>query len=99
MSRQLAAIGGTDYTLTGDGTLNAAATEYCGFLADRDALAVAWLTIESNNATEAGATIPSTIDEIATEIKCLAQFPDWKLMLMELLLRCELGRAESYPQT
>lgn len=98
MAKQLDAIGGTDYTDFTDGTLNEAATAYCGLLADRDALAVAWLVIESNNATAAGATIPSDIQDIATAIKCLANFPDFKLLTMELLLRCELGRAKAYPQ-
>jgi len=99
MAKQLAAIGGTDFTDFTDETLNAATTEYCGLLADRDALAVAWLTIEYNNAVEAGATIPSDIDDVAAAIKCLKNFPDWKLQLMEVLLRCQLGRSESYPQT
>lgn len=93
MSQQLAAIGGTAYTLGPDGTLNTAATAYCGLMADRDIMNVAWLVIESNNATAAGATIPSTIDGIATAIKCLETFPRWKLDLMELLLRCELGQS------
>lgn len=99
MALQLAAIGGTDYTDFTDDTLNEAATAYCGLLKDRDALAVAWLVIEANNAEEAGATVPSDIQDIAEAIKCLKNYPDWKLQLMELLLRCELGRAEDYPQT
>jgi hypothetical protein len=99
MSLQLSAIGGTDYTDFSDGTLNAAATEYCGLLEDRDALAVSWLVIEANNAAEAGAVVPSDINDVAAAIKCLKNFPDWKLQLMELLLRCQLGRADSYPQT
>ncbi len=98
MSLQLAAIGGTAYTLGPAGTLNTAATAYCGLLTDRDMINVAWLVIESRNAAEAGATVPSTIDGIATAIKCLDTFPDWKLDQMELLLRCQLGRADGYPQ-
>ena len=96
MMQQLTAIGGTAYTAA---TLNTAATEYCGLNADRDLINVAWLVIEVNNAREAGATISEDIQVIAEAIKCLENYPDWKLMLMELLLRCELGRAESYPQT
>lgn len=99
MSKQLAAIGGTAYTLGPAGTLNTAAQGYCGLLQERDALAVSWLVIEKNNAVEAGATISSSNATLADEIKCLNNFPDWKLTLMELLLRCELGRAQAYPQT
>lgn len=96
MMQQLTSIGGTAYTAT---TLNTAATEFCGLQADRNLLNLAWIVIEVNNAREAGATISEDIQTIAEEIKCLKNFPEWKLTLMELLLRCELGRAEGYPQT
>lgn len=98
MSRQLAAIGGTNYTLTSTGTLNEAATAFCGLQADRKLLNRAWTVIEINNAREAGATISEDPDVLAENIECLENFPDWKLNLMELLLRCQLGRADGYPQ-
>lgn len=90
MMQQLAAIGGTAYT---EATLNAAATEYCGLNADRDLINLAWIVIEVNNAREAGATISEDIQAIAEAIKCLKNYPAWKLTLMELLLRCELGQS------
>ncbi len=99
MSRQLAAIGGTNYTLGPSGTLNTASNEYCALSSNPDQINVAWITIEMNNAQEAGAAIDTDVQDLAASIKCLEQFPDWKLQLMELLLRCELGRADSYPQT
>lgn len=98
MAKQLAAIGGTDYTLGHDGTLNTTAQGYCGLLPDRDLMAVAWIVIEYNNAVEAGASVSADPQTLADEIKCLEDFPDWKLTLMELLLRCELGRSSPYPQ-
>jgi len=99
MSRQLAAIGGTNYTLGPSGTLNTAAVEYCALSSNPDQLNVAWITLEMNNALEAGATFETDKNSLSEEIRCLEQFPDWKLLLMELLLRCQLGRADSYPQT
>jgi hypothetical protein len=97
MAQQLAAIGGTDYTTFTDGTLNEAANAFR--LLNLDEMAVSWIVLEINNAVEAGATISADPQTLATEIQPLAAYPDWKLKLMELLLRCELGRAESYPQT
>lgn len=98
MAKQLAANGGTDYTagLGPSGSLNSAAAAYDRMTSDQ--LDVAFVTIESNNATSAGATISSNIQTLASEIACLDNFDMETLRRMELLLRCELGRGADYPQ-
>lgn len=96
MSRQLAAIGGTDYTLGPDGTLNDAVA--CLVDLDKNQVTLANMVVENNNAVAAGADIPSDIQEIAEAIKCLENFEDNVLLRMQLHLRCSLGRAMDYPQ-
>lgn len=96
MSQQLAAIGGTAYTLGPAGTLNTAAAAYSTM--NEEERDVARLVIEYNNAVEAGASITATQAALATSIACLENFTEPQLEAMELVLRCELGRAKAYPQ-
>lgn len=96
MSLQLTAIGGTAYTLGPAGTLNTAAAAYSTM--NEEERDVARLVIESNNATAAGASVPATNVLLAAAIACLDNFTEPQLEAMELVLRCELGRAKAYPQ-
>ena len=94
--KQLAAIGGTDYSSAIPTLAAAANTLTCGFKpADFEA---AKLVIASNNATAAGATLPSTQAALAEAVRCLEKYTPYQLRQMELLLYCALGRGKAYPQ-
>jgi len=93
---QLAAILGTDYS-SAIGTLNTDSnTLTCGFQPDN--FASAELVIAANNATSAGATVPSTKAALAAAVKCLEDYTPAQLKAMKLLLYCKLGRAKNYTQ-
>lgn len=100
MAKELAALGGTDYTSTANlgpsGTLNTAAAAFNTMTPQQ--LALSYLTVFKNNAVAAGATIASDIDDIAAAIKCLDNFDEKVLEQMELLLTCKLGVHKTYPQ-
>lgn len=93
---QLAAIGGTDYS-SAIATMNVDANSLsCGFKPDD--FAAAELVIASNNATAAGASVPSTKATLAAAVKCLENYTPEQLRQMQLLLYCKLGQAKAYPQ-
>lgn len=93
---QLAAIGGTDYSADIPGMNVDANSLTCGFQPDN--WSSAELVIASNNATAAGASVPSTKDTLATAVRCLDNYTDEQLKAMQLLLYCKLGRGKAYPQ-
>lgn len=97
-AQELAAIGGEDYTeeLGPSGTLNADAAEYKTLLPWQ--IDMAMLTVLTNNAEAAGATISDDIQVIAQEIECLKNFDSKTLDQMNLLLTCQLGVHKDYPQ-
>jgi hypothetical protein len=96
MAAQLKAIGGTDYTTSLSTTLMTDAR--ClhdltpGLL---DAIAI---VIEENNANSAGAALSTNIQTLMQSIKCLKNVPEDWMFIMELYLRCQLGRGKAYPQ-
>lgn len=93
---QLQAIGGVDYRAIINALFVDANTLACGFLpADFDASQV---VIAVNNATSAGATIPSTSAAIADAVKCYEKFDNYDLRQANLLLDCLIGRGKTYPQ-
>lgn len=95
---QLAAIGGTSYTLVSGGTLEAASICYRDFANPFQPPSPYQLAIAYNNAVSAGAAPASTKDTIAAAIACLKNFPYADLAAMQLQLYCALGRAKAYPQ-
>lgn len=95
---QLAAIGGTSYTLVSGGTLIAAAICYRDFQIPFSSPSPYQLAIAYNNAVSAGASPAATQALLATAIACLANFPTADLTAMQLQLYCSLGRAKAYPQ-
>jgi len=93
---QLAAIGGTNY-LEAISTLNTDANSLsCGFKPDD--FDGAELAIAQNNASSAGAFLPTTDTALAAAVKCLEDYSDHQLKQMQLLLYCKLGIGKSYPQ-
>lgn len=97
-SLQLAAIGGTAYTLGSGGTLSADSICYRDFQSPFYAPTPYQLAVAYNNALAAGAAPASTNDTLATAIACLHNFPNADLTAMQLQLYCALGRAKAYPQ-
>jgi hypothetical protein len=95
---ELAAIGGTDYTaeLGPGGDLNADAIEFNRMTSLE--LELSELVVAANNATSAGATVSSDIQELANAIKCLKNFDMRTLANMQLLVDCQLGVHKAYPQ-
>lgn len=93
---QLAAIGGTDYTSIPNTLFVDANNLSCGFQPDDFIAAI--IRIAENNATAAGASVPSGGAAVADAIKCYKKFDDFQLKQANLLLDCLLGRAKSYPQ-
>jgi len=95
---ELAAIGGTDYSAALKTTLQSDTA--CPPI-DDDAMLAALINIQFNNATEAGATVPETIQTKIAAAACLQYVPGGveRLKRIALLLTCKLGRHESYPQT
>ena len=96
MASQLKAIGGTDYTSALSTTLvtdsDCLKTLYPG---ERDAVR---LVIEENNANSAGAALSTSINTLMKAIACLQNVDANTMEVMEIYLRCQLGRAKSYPQ-
>jgi len=93
---QLQAIGGTDYRAAVNTLFVDANTLTCGFQpSDFDG---AKLVIAANNATSAGASVPSTRATLADAAKCYESFSDFQLKQANVLLDCLLGRGKSYPQ-
>lgn len=97
-SLQLAANGGTSYTLGSGGTLEAAAICYRDFANPFQPPSPYQLAIAYANSVSAGATPADTRDEMAAAIACLKNFPEADLAAMQLQLYCELGRNADYPQ-
>lgn len=98
-SIELAAIGGTNYTLGSGGTLSLASV--CLKQLENQVFRAPSpyeVFIQSNNATSAGASIPADPTAYAAAIACLKNFPEQDLAAMQLQLLCELGRHKSYPQ-
>ena len=96
MALELAAIGGTTYTLTPQGTLAAAAKQYLRFMPNN--FANSQLVIDYNNAVSAGASPASTQATLQTAIKCIEIQGPLMMECMILELLCELGRHKAYPQ-
>ena len=94
---ELAALGGEDYT---DELDNGALVEDAACLntLDPQQKELALLLVQRNNADDAGATVPSTQDGLASAIACLKNQPPAMLDAMLLLVQCQLGRHAAYPQ-
>lgn len=96
---ELAANGGTSYTLGSGGTLEAAAICYRDFDDNIfQAPTPCALLIAYNNAVSAGAAPASTQALLATAIACNKNFPEADLAAQMLQLECALGRHADYPQ-
>ena len=93
MAKQLAAVGGEDYTADLAALNTDADTLTCGM--QPDDLDSSELVIEYNNAVAAGASVNTNKDSLAADVKCLEDYPPHVLRHMELLLRCALGEAAS----
>jgi hypothetical protein len=95
---ELAALGGEDYTaeLGPDGTL--AVDSQCLAVLTPAQREEALLVIARGNAEDAGATVPTDNDGLATGIACLQNQPIAMLDAMFVKLTCELGRHAAYPQ-
>jgi hypothetical protein len=97
MALELAAIGGTDYTADLP-SLITASEDLAGFMTE-DQITAANISICYANAVEAGATVPAAIGDKLAAVKEMVLYDDERLRKACTLLRCKLGRAESYPQT
>lgn len=98
-SLELAAMGGTNYTLVSGGTLSLASV--CLRQLENQVFHAATpyeLFINANNATAAGASVPDNVTDLAAAIACLKNFPEQDLAAMQLQLLCELGVHKAYPQ-
>ena len=92
-SLELAAVGGTSYTLGSGGTLEAAARCLTGLTGNPFvAPSVYYLEIHYNNAVAAGASPASTPATLATAIACNANFSEADLAAQMLHLTCSLGK-------
>lgn len=91
MAKQLAAVGGNDYTADIEGLNTDANTMTCGMSSNDKKTAE--IVIEKNNAVAAGAAISSDKDTLAGDVKCLDNYSDTVLENMILTLRCQLGEA------
>ncbi len=98
-SLELAANGGTAYTLGSGGTLEAASVCYQDFDDNPFQVpSVYALLIAYNNAVSAGAVPAATQAELAAAIACNQNFPTASLAAQQLQLTCALGRGADYPQ-
>lgn len=95
---ELAALGGEDYTgeLGPDGAL--VEDSACNNTLNPYQKELALLLVNQNNASDAGATVPSTNSGLAEAIACLKNQPPAMLDAMLLLVQCQLGRHAAYPQ-
>lgn len=94
-SLELAANGGTSYTLGVNGTLLAAAKDYNTMTEDQ--ISVANVVIAYNNAVSAGAAPASTIQGLQEAIKCIELFGPRMMEQMKLVLECQLGKHAAPP--
>lgn len=95
MVKELAAIGGTDYSNALTTTLISDAVTLARTM-NLSERRLAIMTIYKNNAVAAGASIPSNSNTLRDNVKCLVNYPDLKSV--ELLLLCKLGVHKAYPQ-
>lgn len=97
MALELNALGGTNYTNSLSTTLlSDSARLLAGFRqADRDAAAV---QIAFNNATAAGASVPSDLNGKIAAVACLSAADPNALDNAYIALLCALGVHKSYPQ-
>lgn len=93
--KELAALGGTDYSAVLTSTLISDATTLAYRLTPSQ-FRTAYLAIAANNAVAAGATIPSSPDTLMENVKCLKNYPNLKWI--DLLLTCALGKHATFPQ-
>lgn len=99
-AKELAAIGGKDYTaqLGHSGTLSADSECYKRLDNPSCPPSLILLDIASYAAVNAGATVASTKDALATAIACNKDFPPVDKDAQILWLICNLGQHKSYPQ-
>lgn len=98
-SLELAALGGTSYTLGSGGTLEAAAQCLVNLAANPFVSpSVYYLLVAYNNAVSAGAVPASTQSALATAIACNKLFSSADLAAQMLHLACSLGRHAAFPQ-
>jgi hypothetical protein len=87
---ELAAVGGTDYSAAMTTTLIADATALVSTM-NPNQRRIALLNIAYNNAVAAGATVPTSIQELNAATGCCFQnFSDLDAIL--ILLACKLGK-------
>jgi len=87
---QLAAVGGTDYSDNIDGLL---ADSKCLDTLNTEQRDVADIVIDAQNATDAGADVPTDMTDVMAAITCLQNFTDVQLDTFYRHLRCNLGPA------
>jgi len=97
MALELAALGGTDYTSVMTSTLVSDAATLAQRM-DPNQRRIALLQIYSNNADAAGATVPSTFNDLNEATGCCFQAENVDFEAIELLLLCKLGVHKAYPQ-
>ncbi len=97
--KELAALGGTDYTnqLGNGGTLVEAAACVANAL-NPFQRELARMVINQGNANDAGAATSTNIQTLASAISCLKDFDKNTLDAMDLVVTCLLGRHAAYPQ-
>lgn len=98
MLLELAAIGGTDYTVAGgrEQMMQDAATLEIG--ETNDELDAGLISIAFNRATAAGASVPATLTLKLAAVPRLPCNDDMLLKKAFILLTCKLGVHKAYPQ-
>lgn len=96
---ELAALDGTDYTdeLGSGGQLDLDAVCFMALENPAHVPSLPFLVISANNATNAGATVPTDTAELATAIQCNKNFTMDHKAAQQLLLACELGYHTGLP--
>lgn len=97
-SLELAAIGGTSYTLGGGGTLMPAATCYLNLLVESQTPPIPYLVMAYNNAVNAGAAPATPGSGLEAAIACNSDFSPAQKAAQLILLTCQLGSHKAYPQ-
>lgn len=93
---ELAAIGGTNYTAALTTTLVADAVALTKTM-DPNQRRIAMLNIARNNAINAGASVPASVNALNLATACCLQaYGDLDALL--ILLECKLGTSKAYPQ-
>ena len=87
---ELEAVGGTDYTNDIDGLQTASK---CLNTLNPDQRQVADMTIDAQNAEDAGADVPTDMTDVMEAIVCLQNYTDQQLDTFYRYLRCLLGPA------